>query len=140
MNQHTQKPFEVAQTDEPDYYPMLEKLVDVVSDAAERLSALAADYEPALAVRATVVQGQLMLMERPESPTPRVLLERLGLAAGEAIEQLESELTVRESTLDAQDGIQKRIIADLRQRIGAYRTELEAAKKLLLDGMGQSSN
>ncbi|MCH7607206.1 MAG: hypothetical protein IIC94_01350, partial [Chloroflexi bacterium] len=52
----------------------------------------------------------------------------------------ESELTVRESTLDAQDGIQKRIIADLRQRIGAYRTELEAAKKLLLDGMGQSSN
>ena len=140
MNQHTQKPFEVAQTDEPDYYPMLEKLVDVVSDAAERLSALAADYEPALAVRATVVQGQLMLMERPESPTPRVLLERLGIAAGEAIEQLESELTVRESTLDAQDGIQKRIIADLRQRIGAYRTELEAAKKLLLDGMGQSSN
>ncbi|MCH8199632.1 MAG: hypothetical protein IIA54_06145 [Chloroflexi bacterium] len=140
MNQHQQKPFEVARTDEPDYYPMLEKLVDVVSDAAERLSALAADYEPALAVRATVVQGQLMLMERPESPTPRVLLERLGLAAGEAIEQLESELTVRESTLDAQDGIQKRIIADLRQRIGAYRTELEAAKKLLLDGMGQSSN
>ena len=140
MNQHPQKPFEVARTDEPDYYPMLEKLVDVVTEAAERLSALAADYEPALAVRATVVQGQLMLMERPESPTPRVLLERLGLAAGEAIEQLESELTVRESTLDAQDGIQKRIIADLRQRIGAYRTELEAAKKLLLDGMGQSSN
>ena len=140
MNQHRQKPFEVARTDEPDYYPMLEKLVDVVSDVAERLTALAADYEPALAVRATVVQGQLMLMERPESPTPRVLLERLGLAAGEAIEQLESELTVRESTLDAQDGIQKRIIADLRQRIGAYRTELEAAKKLLLDGMGQSSN
>ena len=140
MNQHTQKPFEVAQTDEPDYYPMLEKLVDVVTDAAERLSALAADYEPALTVRATVVQGQLMLMERPESPTPRVLLERLGIAAGEAIEQLESELTVRESTLDAQDGIQKRIIADLRQRISAYRTELEAAKKLLLDGMGQSSN
>ena len=140
MNQHQQKPFEVARTDEPDYYPMLEKLVDVVTEAAERLSALAADYEPALAVRATVVQGQLMLMERPESPTPRVLLERLGLAAGEAIEQLESELTVRESTLDAQDGIQKRIIADLRQRIGAYRTELEAAKKLLLDGMGQSSN
>ncbi|MCH7607205.1 MAG: hypothetical protein IIC94_01345, partial [Chloroflexi bacterium] len=132
MNQHPQKPFEVARTDEPDYYPMLEKLVDVVTEAAERLSALAADYEPALAVRATVVQGQLMLMERPESPTPRVLLERLGLAAGEAIEQLESELTVRESTLDAQDGIQKRIIADLRQRIGAYRTELEAAKKLLL--------
>ena len=140
MNQHPQKPFEVARTGEPDYYPMLETLVDVVTDAAERLSALAADYEPALAVRATVVQGQLMLMERPESPTPRVLLERLGLAAGEAIEQLESELTVRESTLDAQDGIQKRIIADLRQRIGAYRTELEAAKKLLLDGMGQSSN
>ena len=140
MNQHQQKPFEVTRTDEPDYYPMLEKLVDVVTEAAERLSALAADYEPALAVRATVVQGQLMLMERPESPTPRVLLERLGLAAGEAIEQLESELTVRESTLDAQDGIQKRIIADLRQRIGAYRTELEAAKKLLLDGMGQSSN
>ncbi len=140
MNQHPQKPFEVARTDEPDYYPMLETLVDVVTDAAERLSALAADYEPALAVRATVVQGQLMLMERPESPTPQVLLERLGLAAGEAIEQLESELTVRESTLDAQDGIQKRIIADLRQRIGAYRTELEAAKKLLLDGMGQSSN
>ncbi len=140
MNQHAQKPFEVARTGEPDYYPMLEKLVDVVTDAAERLSALAADYEPALAVRATVVQGQLMLMERPESPTPRVLLERLGLAAGEATEQLESELTVRESTLDAQDGIQKRIIADLRQRIGAYRAELEAAKKLLLDGMGQSSN
>lgn len=140
MNQRTQKPFEVARTGEPDYYPMLEKLVDVVTDAAERLTALAADYEPALAVRATVVQGQLMLMERPESPTPQVLLERLGLAAGEAIEQLESELTVRESTLDAQDGIQKRIIADLRQRIGAYRTELEAAKKLLLDGMGQSSN
>ena len=140
MNQHQQKPFEVARTDEPDYYPLLEKLVDVVTEAAERLTALAADYEPALAVRATVVQGQLMLMERPESPTPRVLLERLGLAAGEAIEQLESELTVRESTLDAQDGIQKRIIADLRQRIGAYRTELEAAKKLLLDGMGQSSN
>ena len=140
MNQHTQKPFEAVRTDEPDYYPMLEKLVDVVTEAAERLTALAADYEPALAVRATVVQGQLMLMERPESPTPQVLLERLGLAAGEAIEQLESELTVRESTLDAQDGIQKRIIADLRQRIGAYRTELEAAKKLLLDGMGQSSN
>ena len=140
MNQHPQKPFEVARTDEPDYYPMLEKLVDVVTEAAERLTALAADYEPALAVRATVVQGQLMLMERPESPTPQVLLERLGLAASEAIEQLESELTVRESTLDAQDGIQKRIIADLRQRIGAYRTELEAAKKLLLDGMGQSSN
>ena len=140
MNQHQQKPFEVARTGEPDYYPMLEKLVDVVTEAAERLSALAADYEPALAVRATVVQGQLMLMERPDSPTPQALLERLGLAAGEAIEQLESELTVRESTLDAQDGIQKRIIADLRQRIGAYRTELEAAKKLLLDGMGQSSN
>ncbi len=140
MNQHPQKPFEVTRTGEPDYYPMLEKLVDVVTEAAERLTALAADYEPALAVRATVVQGQLMLMERPESPTPQVLLERLGLAAGEAIEQLESELTVRESTLDAQDGIQKRIIADLRQRIGAYRTELETAKKLLLDGMGQSSN
>ena len=140
MTQHQQKPFEVPQTGEPDYYPMLEKLVDVVTDAAERLTAIAADYEPALAVRATVVQGQLMLMERPESPTPQVLLERLSLAAGEAIEQLESELTVRESTLDAQDGIQKRIIADLRQRIGAYRTELEAAKKLLLDGMGQSSN
>ena len=140
MNQHQQKPFEVARTGEPDYYPMLEKLVDVVTEAAERLSALAADYEPALAVRATVVQGQLMLMERPESPTPQALLERLGLAAGEAIEQLESELTVRESSLGAQDGIQKRIIADLRQRIGAYRTELEAAKKLLLDGMGQSSN
>ena len=140
MNQHQQKPFAAARPDEPDYYPMLEKLVDVVTEAAERLSALAADYEPALAVRATVVQGQLMLMERPDSPTPQALLERLGLAAGEAIEQLESELTVRESTLDAQDGIQKRIIADLRQRIGAYRTELEAAKKLLLDGMGQSSN
>ena len=140
MNQHSQKPFEIARTDEPDYYPMLEKLVDVVSDAAERLTALAADYEPALAVRATVVQGQLMLMERPESPTPLALLERLGLAAGEAIQQLESELTVRESALDAQDLIQKRIIADLRQRITAYRTELEAAKKLLLDGMGQSSN
>ena len=140
MNQHQQKPFEAARPGEPDYYPMLEKLVDVVTEAAERLSALAADYEPALAVRATVVQGQLMLMERPESPTPQALLERLGLAAGEAIEQLESELTVRESSLGAQDGIQKRIIADLRQRIGAYRTELEAAKKLLLDGMGQSSN
>ena len=140
MNQHQQKPFAAARPDEPDYYPMLEKLVDVVTEAAERLSALAADYEPALAVRATVVQGQLMLMERPESPTPQALLERLGLAAGEAIEQLESELTVRESSLGAQDGIQKRIIADLRQRIGAYRTELEAAKKLLLDGMGQSSN
>ena len=140
MSPHSQKPFEVAPTEAPDYYPMLEKLVDVVSDAAERLAALAADYEPALAVRATVVQGQLMLMERPESPTPQALLERLGLAAGEAIEQLESELTVRESTLDAQDGIQKRIIADLRQRIGAYRTELEAAKRLLLDGTGQSSN
>ncbi len=140
MNHHSQKPFEVAPTNETDYYPMLEKLVDVVTEAAERLTALAADYEPALAVRATVVQGQLMLMERPESPTPQALLERLGLAAGEAIEQLESELTARESTIDAQDGIQKRIIADLRQRIGAYRTELEAAKKLLLDGMGQSSN
>ncbi|MCI0888364.1 MAG: hypothetical protein J4N28_01950 [Chloroflexi bacterium] len=140
MNQHQQKPFEAARPNEPDYYPMLEKLVDVVTEAAERLSALAADYEPALAVRATVVQGQLMLMERPESPTPQALLERLGLAAGEAIEQLESELTVRESSLGAQDGIQKRIIADLRQRIGAYRTELKAAKKLLLDGMGQSSN
>ena len=140
MNQHSQKPFEVARTDAPDYYPMLEKLVDVVSDAAERLAALAADYEPALAVRATVVQGQLMLMERPESPTPQALLERLGLAAGEAIEQLESELTSRESALDAQDTIQKRIIADLRQRIAAYRTEMEAAKKLLLDGMGPSSN
>ncbi len=140
MNQHQQKPFETARTGEPDYYPMLEKLVDVVSEAAERLAELAKDYEPALAVRATVVQGQLMLMERPESPTPQVLLERLGLAAGEAIEELESELTVRESALDAQDVIQKRIIADLRQRIGAYRSELEAAKKLLLDGMGQSSN
>ncbi len=140
MNQHQQKPFEVQRTDEPDYYPMLEKLVDVVSEAAERLAELAKDYEPALAVRATVVQGQLMLMERPESPTPRVLLERLGLAAGQAIEELESELTVRESALDAQDLIQKRIIADLRQRISAYRTDLEAAKKLLLDGMGQSSN
>ena len=140
MNQPTQKPFEVARTGEPDYYPMLEKLVDVVSDAAERLAALAADYEPALAVRATVVQGQLMLMERPESPTPRALLERLGLAASEAIEGLESELTTRESALDAQDVIQKRIIADLRQRISAYRTELEGAKRLLLDGMGQSSN
>ncbi len=140
MNQHSQKPFEPARTEAPDYYPMLEKLVDVVSDAAERLAALAADYEPALAVRATVVQGQLMLMERPASPTPQVLLERLGLAAGEAIEQLESELTARESAADAQDTIQKRIIADLRQRIAAYRTEMEAAKKLLLDGMGQSSN
>ena len=140
MNQPTQKPFEVARTGEPDYYPMLEKLVDVVSDAAERLAALAADYEPALAVRATVVQGQLMLMERPESPTPRALLERLGLAASEAIEGLESELTTRESALDAQDVIQKRIIADLRQRISAYRTELEGAKRLLLDGMGQWSN
>ncbi len=140
MNQPTQKPFEVARTGEPDYYPMLEKLVDVVSDAAERLAALAADYEPALAVRATVVQGQLMLMERPESPTPRALLEALGLAASEAIEGLESELTTRESALDAQDVIQKRIIADLRQRISAYRTELEGAKRLLLDGMGQSSN
>ena len=140
MNQHQQKPFEVQRTDEPDYYPMLEKLVDVVSETAERLAELAKDYEPALAVRATVVQGQLMLMERPESPTPQVLLERLGLAAGEAIEELETELTVRESALDAQDLIQKRIIADLRQRISAYRTDLEAAKKLLLDGMGQSSN
>ena len=139
MTQHTQH-FEDRPGEAPDYYPLLEKLVDVVSDAAERLSALAADYEPALAVRATVVQGQLMLMERPDAPTPLALLERLGLAAGEAIERLESELSVRESGLDAQDTIQKRIIADLRQRIGAYRTELKAAKKLLLDGMGQSSN
>ena len=140
MNQPSQRPFEVPAAQGEDYYPLLEKLVDVVSEAAERLAELAKDYEPALATRATVVQGQLMLMERPESPTPRALLERLGLAAGEAIEQLESELTVRESALDAQDIIQKRIIADLRQQIAAYRNELEAAKQLLLDGMGTSSN
>ena len=140
MNQPSQRPFEVAQTGEQDYYPLLEKLVDVVSDAAERLTSLAKDYEPALSTRASVAQGQLMLMERPESPTPRALLERLGLAASEAIEQLESELAARESALDAQDVIQKRIIADLRQQVAVYRTDLESAKTLLLDGLGRSSN
>ena len=140
MNQHTQRPFGGTPPRTPDYYPLLEKLIDVVSDAAERLTALVKDYEPALATRAGVAQGQLMLMERPASPTPKALLERLGLAAGEAIEQLEGELTAREAAFDSQDVIQKRIIADLRRRIAAYRTELETAKKLLLDGMGPSSN
>lgn len=110
--------------------------------AGELLTHVVEEMEPALERAAAVSAGQLSLLQSDAPQTQREVAERTAAWAREVLDPLERLLGLAAAPpyLAAQDGVQKRIIRDLREEVASLRERVAMFKGLVLQNQAHSPN